>query len=123
VSSLIICKIRVSQLQKIMTERMDSTPCPRGFDHAVFTGPPGTGWWLVRCVLCSAFVMLGKTTLAKIYADLLHSLGIIPSNKFVRVSALTLLGEFEGQTAPKVIELVHITRRVSFLFSCHVAAG
>jgi AAA+ superfamily predicted ATPase len=51
----------------------------------VFTGNPGTG----------------KTTVARLTAEILHSIGFIQENKLVVCSAKDLIGEYVGQTAPQ----------------------
>lgn len=54
--------------------------------HMVFSGNSGTG----------------KTTVARLLADIFYNLGYIPENKLVEVTAKNLTGEYLGQTAPKV---------------------
>ncbi len=53
--------------------------------HMVFTGNAGTG----------------KTTVARLTAEILHSIGFIQEDKLVVCSAKDLIGEYLGQTAPK----------------------
>ena len=53
--------------------------------HAVFTGNPGTG----------------KTTIARIYAEILYTLGYIKENKLIEVGREDLIAEYVGQTAVK----------------------
>jgi len=53
--------------------------------HMVFGGNAGTG----------------KTTVARLTAEILYSIGFIQENKLVCVSAKELVGEYLGQTAPK----------------------
>ncbi len=53
--------------------------------HMAFTGNPGTG----------------KTTVARLTAEILHSIGFIQENKLVQCSAKDLIGEYLGTTAPK----------------------
>lgn len=53
-------------------------------DHYLFLGNPGTG----------------KTTVARIMGDIFYSLGILPSNKVIELSAKDLKAPYVGQTGP-----------------------
>ncbi|MBO5726670.1 MAG: AAA family ATPase, partial [Clostridia bacterium] len=53
--------------------------------HMMFTGNAGTG----------------KTTVARLTAEILHSIGFIQENKVVICSGKDLIGEYLGQTSPK----------------------
>ncbi len=58
--------------------------------HMVFTGNPGTG----------------KTTIARVVAECLYSVGILRENKVVEAERKDLVAEYVGQTAPKTDEVI-----------------
>lgn len=58
--------------------------------HMVFLGNPGTG----------------KTTVARIIAEMLYNLKYIKQNKLIEVSSKDLVAEYVGQTAPKTMAII-----------------
>ena len=58
--------------------------------HMVFLGNPGTG----------------KTTIARLIADIMYNLGYIKENKLVEVSSKDLIAEYVGQTAIKTNSVI-----------------
>ena len=63
---------------------------PRVNDHYVFTGNPGTG----------------KTTIARIFADILGALGVLPKGQYVEVAGKDLISDVVGGTERNVQEAV-----------------
>lgn len=59
-------------------------------DHYLFLGNPGTG----------------KTTVARIIGDILHTLGLLPSAKVVEAVKTDLVAPYVGQTAPKTRQVI-----------------
>ena len=58
--------------------------------HMVFSGNPGTG----------------KTTIARIVGRMLHSIGVVPTSKFVEVTARDLISPYVGNTAPQTAKVI-----------------
>ncbi|WP_159941012.1 MULTISPECIES: right-handed parallel beta-helix repeat-containing protein [unclassified Nocardiopsis] len=62
--------------------------------HLVFAGPPGTG----------------KTTVARLYGRLLHTLGVLPGGQVVESARSDLVGRYVGHTAQLTAEVFERAR-------------
>ena len=62
--------------------------------HMVFLGNPGTG----------------KTTVARLIAQILYNLHYVKQNKLIEVSSKDLVAEYVGQTAPKTMAVIEKAR-------------
>lgn len=60
------------------------------YDHYIFSGNPGTG----------------KTTIARIFADILGAMGVLPRGQYVEVAAKDMISEFVGGTERNVQDYV-----------------
>ncbi|MFD4032247.1 right-handed parallel beta-helix repeat-containing protein [Streptomyces sp. NPDC058637] len=86
-TGLTAVKNEVTALVNLLTatkqRKAAGLPTPRISNHLIFSGPPGTG----------------KTTIARLYADLLRSLGVLPKGQLVEVARADLVGRYVGHTA------------------------
>lgn len=78
--------IKVQQMRKERNIAVAASPSR----HMVFKGSPGTG----------------KTTVARVIADIYHELGVLDTNNVVETDRSGLIAEYLGQTAVKTREVI-----------------
>ena len=80
VDFLVVCKRRQQRGHVVASQRM----------HMAFVGNPGTG----------------KTTVARLYAELLQNVGLLPSNRVIETDRSGLVAEYVGQTDKKTKDVI-----------------
>jgi SpoVK/Ycf46/Vps4 family AAA+-type ATPase len=80
----------IDSVEECRRKSGDPKSVPNFGDHFIFTGNPGTG----------------KTTIARVFADILSSLGILPNGQLIEVTRDELVGQYIGATAARTRSVV-----------------
>lgn len=82
---------RIDFLVVTVRRRKRGMPVPPQRMHMAFTGNPGTG----------------KTTVARIFGELLHELGLLPTARFIETDRSGLIGQHVGETEKRTVEVIN----------------
>lgn len=80
----------VAKMQTNMMRKEQGLPVVEGSKHLIFKGNPGTG----------------KTTVARIMADIYYALGVVEKGQLVEVQRADVVAGYVGQTAIKMQEKI-----------------
>ena len=84
----------IDAVEECRRKTNDPKAVPQFGDHFIFTGNPGTG----------------KTTIARVFADILNALGILPNGQLIEVTRDELVGQYVGATAAQTRTVVESAR-------------
>ena len=85
----VVALVKQAQYARMLQERGKTVPTDSVCRHMIFLGNPGTG----------------KTTVARIMAEIYYELGLLEKKTIVEVDRSKLVGQFLGHTAPRVNQI------------------